>query len=208
MAGPLRVALTGGIATGKSHCLAAFAALGAAVIDADAVAREVVEPGTPGLASVRRRFGVDMVTPDGRLDRERLGDIVFRDPEARQDLESIVHPLVYERLERWFETLRTAVGIAEIPLLYETGRADAFDRVVVAACSREEQKRRAMARDRLTEAEADQRLAAQMPIEEKMRLADFVVDTSGAAAETERHVADVWEELRVKNRSGGFSRRP
>jgi dephospho-CoA kinase len=193
---PLRVALTGGLATGKSFCLRAFARLGAPVIDADALARAVVEPGTPGLALVVRRFGTGVLAPSGHLNREALGRLVFNDADARRDLEAIVHPEVYARVRRWFDELGDApAGVAEIPLLYESDHAADFDRVVVAACSREEQKRRAMARDGLSESEVERRLAAQLPIDEKRRQADAVVDTSGSPDETERQVRSVWEKL-------------
>ncbi len=147
---PLRIALTGGLATGKSFCLAAFARLGAPVIDADTLARAAVEPGTPGLALVVRRFGTGVLAADGRLSRDALSRLVFKDADARRDLEAIVHPEVYAGIRRWFDELTGApAGVAEIPLLYETDHAGDFDRVVVAACSRDEQKRRAMARDGL-----------------------------------------------------------
>lgn len=193
---PLRIALTGGIASGKSYCLGAFARLGAPVIDADTLARAAVEPGTPALALVVRRFGTGVLAPDGRLNREALGRLVFSDEDARRDLEAIVHPEVYAGIRRWFEGLSGApAGVAEIPLLYETDHVGDFDRVVVAACSREEQKRRAMARDGLSEAEVERRLAAQLPIEEKRRRADAVVDTSGSLAETDEQVRAVWAKL-------------
>jgi len=192
---PLRVALTGGIATGKSYCLAAFARLGAPVIDADALARASVEPGTPGLALVVGRFGAAVLSADGRLNRDVLGGLIFKDADARRDLEAIVHPEVYAGIRRWFEGLAGArAGVAEIPLLYESDHAGDFDRVVVAACSRDEQKRRVMARDGLSETEAERRLDAQLPIEVKRQRADDVVDTSGTLAETERQVRAIWEK--------------
>jgi len=193
---PIRIALTGGIATGKSYCLDAFARIGAPVIDADTLARAAVEPGTPGLALVVRRFGSGVLAADGRLNREALGRLVFKDADARRDLEAIVHPEVYAGIRRWFDQLSGApAGVAEIPLLYETDHAGDFDRVVVAACSRDEQKRRAMARDGLSEAEAERRLDAQLPIDVKRQRADAVVDTGGSLAETERQVRAIWEKL-------------
>ena len=192
---PLRVALTGGIATGKSYCLAAFARLGAPVIDADALARAAVGPGTPGLALVVRRFGTGVLAADGRVSRDVLARLIFEDADARRDLEAIVHPEVYAGIRRWFDQLSgVPAGVAEIPLLYETDHAGDFDRVVVAACSRDEQKRRAMARDGLSEAEAERRLDAQLPIDVKRERADEVVDTGGTLAETERQVREIWEK--------------
>lgn len=193
---PLRIALTGGIATGKLYCLAAFARFGAPVIDADALARGAVAPGTEGLSLVVRRFGTGVLGPDGQLNRDALARLIFKDADARRDLEAIVHPEVYAGIRRWFEGLAggAPAGVAEIPLLYETDHAGDFDRVVVAACSRDEQKRRAMARDGLSESEVERRLAAQMPIEVKRARADAVVDTGGTRAETERQVRAIWKK--------------
>lgn len=201
MSGPLRrVALTGGIATGKSFCLARFAELGAPVLDADAVARDVVEPGTPGLDAVVQRFGPLVLGPDGRLDRQAMGRLVFANAQARAALERIVHPLVYAEIERWFAVqaevpARLSVAIADVPLLYETDAASQFDIVVVAACSPEQQLERLMARDHLDEAQARQRIDAQWPIDRKRSLADLVIDTSGTPAETIAHVDHVWASL-------------
>ena len=186
----LRAALTGGIATGKSFCLERFAALGAAVIDADVLAREAVAPGSPGLAAVAARFGPQLLRGDGSLDRAALGQIVFADRAARADLEAIVHPEVYRRIEQWFANLPpgTRLAIADIPLLYETGHEHDFERVIVAACDPEEQVRRLMSRDGLSEEHARARLAAQWPIDEKVRRADYVIRTDGSFAETEAQV--------------------
>jgi dephospho-CoA kinase len=196
-----RVALTGGIATGKTSCLRVFAALGAPVIDADTLARAAVEPGTTGLSAVAARFGHLVLTADGTLDREALGRVVFADPSARRDLEAIIHPAVYAAIEDWFNQLngQKPFGIADVPLLYETGRTADFDRVVVAACDPAEQKRRVMARDGLSETEADQRIAAQLPIAHKRAQADYVIDTSGDAEETERQVVEIWERLQAES---------
>jgi len=195
-----RVALTGGIATGKSYCLRRFAELGAATIDADTLAREAVAPGSPGLAAVVDLFGARVLTPNGQLDRPALGRIVFADAEAREALETIVHPAVYVAIQRWFlaceaRTPPPPAAIAEIPLLFETGRETDFDVVVVAACPEAGQIARVQARDSLSEAEARQRLTAQLPIDEKARRADFVVDTSGTEADTDADVQRVWEAL-------------
>ncbi len=194
----VRAALTGGIATGKSFCLDRFAALGAATIDADVLAREAVAPGSPGLAEVVARFGAGVLRPDGSLDRGALARIVFGDRTARAALEAIVHPEVYRRVTNWSASLPpgTRVSIADIPLLFETGHEHDFERVIVAACEPDEQLRRVMARDGLSHADARERLAAQWPIEEKARRADYVIRTDGGFAETEAQVRAVFERLR------------
>jgi dephospho-CoA kinase len=193
----VRAALTGGIATGKSYTLARFAALGAQVIDADRLARDAVAPGSPGLAAVARRFGTELLQPDGSLDRPALGRIVFADQSARADLEAIIHPEVYRQINHWSANLpaATRVAIADIPLLYETGHRYDFDRVIVCACSPAEQIRRIIARDNLTAEEARARLEAQWPIDEKVRRADYVIRTDGSHAETDRQVRTVFEAL-------------
>jgi len=193
----LRAALTGGIASGKSYCLARFARLGAATIDADVLARAAVEPGTPGLARVVERFGSGVLLADGRLDRAALGHIVFADRTARADLEAIIHPDVYRRIGAWFADLPsgTRVAIADIPLLFETGHQHDFDRVIVCACAPEEQLRRLMARDRLTREAAMARLDAQWPIEAKIEKADYVIRTDGTFADTDQQVGRTFEGL-------------
>ena len=192
-----RVALTGGIATGKSHVRARFEKLGVPTSDADTLARQVVAPGTPGLAEVVRRFGQDVLEPNGTLNRRKLADIVFADAEARKDLEAIVHPKVKAATDRWFAALdgSHAVAIADIPLLYEAGRDKDFDEVIVVACEPETQVQRIVARDRLTEKEARARLAAQLPIAEKVRRADHIIRTDGSFADTERQVEEIYRLL-------------
>ena len=186
-----RVALTGGIATGKSHVRARFEKLGVPTVDADVLARQAVAPGSPGLAAVTARFGRGVLAADGSLDRRKVGAIVFADPEARHDLERIVHPIVQAAMEGWFAALdaeRHPFAVADIPLLYETGREREFDAVIVTACDPEMQVRRIVHRDGLTEAEAQQRIAAQLPLEEKVRRADFVIRTDGTVEDTDREV--------------------
>lgn len=196
---PLRVALTGGIATGKSHCLRRFAELGAPTIDADTLAKQAVEPGTDGFRAVVQRFGSAVVAADGTLNRAALGNVVFGDDEARHALEAIIHPMVRQSIDRWFESLDrqpgVRAGIADIPLVFETGRDKDFDVVVVAACSPATQKARLMSRDGFSEAQADQRIRAQMPIDDKARRARYVISTEGTIAETDRQVAQVWSEI-------------
>lgn len=196
----LRVALTGGIATGKSFCLSRFASLGAAVIDADLLARAAVAPGSPALAAIAARFGPSVLLPDGTLDRAALGRIVFSDRASRADLEAIVHPEVYRRIDEWFATrpAGTRVGIADIPLLFETGHHPEFDRIIVCACDPAVQLRRLMARDRLPEPDARARLAAQWPIAEKVARADYVITTDGTTPETEGRVGMVYERLKAE----------
>jgi dephospho-CoA kinase len=192
------VALTGGIATGKSHVRAQFERLGVPTIDADRLARDAVAPGTPGFAAVVERFGLGVLDESGALDRRALARIVFADPAARHDLEAIVHPHVRRLTDAWFSSLDAMahpLAIADIPLLYEAGRDTDFEAVIVVACDPETQVRRVVERDRMTEEEARQRLAAQMPIEEKARRADYVIRTDGTIDETNRHVAEVHRRL-------------
>lgn len=186
----VRVALTGGIATGKSYVRRRLEGHGVPTVDADVLARTAVAADTPGAARLRERFGPAIFRSDGSLDRAALGRIVFEDAAARRDLEAIVHPAVYDAIGRWFAGLppQTAVGVADIPLLFETGRQGEFDRVVVVACPADEQIRRLAQRDGLTPGEAQARLAAQWPIDEKVRLADDVIWTTGTFAETDAQV--------------------
>jgi dephospho-CoA kinase len=195
----LRVALTGGIATGKSYCLAHFAELGAPVVDADKLARDAVTPGSPGLRAVVERFGSEVLAADGSLDRATLGRIVFGDPRARAALEAIIHPEVYRHIREWFANLPagTRIAIADIPLVFETGHNHDFDAVIVAACDAEEQVRRVVVRDGLSDREARARLAAQWPIEEKVKRADHVIWTDRGFAETDRQIREVFDRLAV-----------
>lgn len=188
-----RVALTGGIATGKSYVAARLSRAGVPLVDADVAARDAVARGSPGLAAVVARFGPAVLTEDGRLDRARLAATVFADSIARRDLEAIIHPIVRETIADFFSTLpaRTPLAIADIPLFFETGRHAAFDRVLVVACAPETQVARVMARDGLSRAEAERRLAAQWPIERKAQLADDIIRTDGSFADTDAQV-DAW----------------
>jgi dephospho-CoA kinase len=187
----LRVALTGGIATGKSYVRARVAGRGTPTVDADAIVHALLAPGSdvPGL--VAAQFGASVLAGDGGVDRARLAQVVFQDAEARASLEAIVHPRVYDRIEQWFAAqARAGAGwvLADIPLLFETHREGAFDRVVVAACPVEVQVRRVMHRDGASEAAARARIAAQWPIADKVRRATDVVDTGGSFEDTNRQV--------------------
>jgi dephospho-CoA kinase len=166
-------------------------------IDADRLAHDAVEPGSQGLAAVARRFGSSLVLPDGQLDRAALGRLVFADASARRDLEAIIHPIVYASIGRWFSSLdaNQAFAVADIPLLFETGRETDFDRVIVTTCRPEQQLERLQARGGLTDLEARQRIAAQMPLAEKVRRATHVIDTSRTLAETDRQVAELVEKM-------------
>jgi dephospho-CoA kinase len=184
-----KVALTGGIATGKSWVRRRFAHHGVPTIDADTLAHAAVAPGTPGAARILKRFGTVVRAPDGGIDRKALGRIVFGHEQARRDLEAIVHPAVYEAIEAWFAALPPVVyAVADIPLLYETGREGDFDTVVVTACEPEEQVRRLTVRDGLSVEDAQQRIQAQLPLAEKVRRADHVIRTDGTHAETDAQV--------------------
>ena len=193
----LRVALTGGIGTGKSYCLSRFRSHGVATIDADVLAREAVAPGTAGLAAIVARFGAAVLGPDGTLDRQALGHLVFGDSNARAALEAVIHPEVYRRIREWFANrpAGTRVAIADIPLVFETGHNHDFDEVIVAACDPEEQVRRVMARDNLSDTAARARLAAQWPIQEKVKRARYVIWTDRGFAETDRQVSETYDSL-------------
>jgi dephospho-CoA kinase len=180
----VRVALTGGIATGKSVVGRVLRSNGIPTIDADQLARDAVLPGTPGLDAVVARFGRHVLRPDGTLDRPALGRLVFADAEARHELEALLHPIVRQGVERFYAQLDRAVGVAEIPLLFETGWVRNVDLTLVAACRRATQRARLVQRDGLTPEAAEQRLRAQWPVEDKARLADAVVVTEGAMAAT------------------------
>jgi dephospho-CoA kinase len=203
----LRVAVTGGIGTGKSVVLARFAELGAPVVDADALVHEALRAGTPAAAEILQRFGEAVMGPGGEIDRARLGTVVFQDDQARRDLEAILHPAVYRAIEAWMRVQQGSgapVAVAEIPLLFETGHEGDFDCVVVTACEVDEQVRRTMKRSNLSEVEVRRRIAAQWPIDEKARRADFVVRTDGAVEAALQRTSEIWEELN-RRASVGYS---
>ena len=193
-----RIALTGGIATGKSHVRAAFEALGVPTIDSDLLARDAVAPGTSGLAAVIERFGRGILDATGQLDRHKLGQIVFADPAARRALEAIVHPHVQRATEAWFTRVNSRshpFAIADIPLLYEVGRDRDFDKVIVVACDPRTQLARLIQRDGISEDEARQRLDAQLPIADKVRRADYVIRTDGSHEDTDKQVQEILRML-------------
>ncbi len=192
----MRVGLTGGIASGKSTVSAILAELGAVVIDADKLAREVVERGTPGLAAVAEAFGAEVLTPEGDLDRARMGEIVFNDPEQRKLLESIVHPLIFER---YAEIEATAdaddLVVHDIPLLAEGGRAAEFDAVVVVDVPEELQVERMLAHRGATEADARARIGSQATREQRLAIATYVIDNTGTLDALRTRVEEVYAAL-------------
>ena len=195
----LRVALTGGIATGKSHVLQEFRKRGVPCLDADELAHGVTTAGTEATSEIAERFGRDVLDSSGAVDRHKLGAIVFADPSARRALEAIVHPAVYRAIAaglRAFELLEhSPLVVADIPLLYETGHASDFDRVIVTVCSRDQQLRRLKDRG-LSELEAEQRLAAQMSADEKALRADYLIQTDGTIESTNAQVDQILKLLK------------
>jgi len=194
------VALTGGIATGKSHVLERFRQLGAACLDADELAHGATGAGTEASQAIAERFGREVLDPTGAVDRRKLGPVVFADTAARRDLEAIVHPAVYRAIAaglRAFELTGSTIAIVDIPLLYETAGERRFDRVVATLCSPATQLARLLARG-LSEKEARQRLDAQIPAQEKAARADFVVRTDGTFADTDAQVLAIWGQLTAK----------
>ena len=194
----LRVALTGGIATGKSHVLAQFRRRGVPCLDADDLAHGVTASGTEATSAIAARFGPDVLAADGGVDRSKLGPIVFADPAARRDLEAIVHPAVYRAIAaglRAFELVgHDRLAVVDVPLLYETGAEKDFDRVIVTACLPATQLSRLRERGMSDDA-ARQRLAAQWPTDEKIARADFVVTTDGSFEETDAQVEEIYRKL-------------
>jgi dephospho-CoA kinase len=193
----LRVGLTGGIGSGKSEVSKRLAAQGAVIIDADAIAREVVAPGTDGLAEVVEAFGKDVLRADGELDRPALGDIVFADPELRGKLNAIVHPRVGARmaeLER--DAGPGAIVVHDVPLIAENGMAGAYDVVVVVDVPPRLQIERLERYRGMTAEQARARMAAQATREQRLAIAGIVIDNSGSLSELDRQVGDLWAELR------------
>ena len=208
----LRVGLTGSIAVGKSFVLGEFRDFGCHVLDADWTAREVVEPGTPGLAKIVEHFGDGMLREDGSLDRKKLGAIVFNDNSKRELLNSIVHPLVIEAQDRWLNDRESddlgGIAIIDAALMIEVGSYKRFDALIVVWCEPAIQLERLQLRDSLTEEEALRRISSQMPQDEKKRYADFLIDTSNGFDDTRRQVAEVFGQLRVLSESGKTSSTP
>lgn len=196
----LKVGLTGSIAVGKTFVCDVFRQLGCYVLDADIVARDVVAPGTPGLKRIVEEFGSDVLDPEGGLDRARMATIVFADEDKRLQLNSIIHPLVFEVQDRWLseraEEDPAGIAIVDAALMIESGGYKRFDQLIVVWCEPEIQLQRLIERNRLPEAAARTRIASQMPQSEKKRFADHLIDTSKGFEETRRQVVDVFEKLK------------
>lgn len=196
----LRVGLTGGLASGKSFVGEALAALGCHLLKADELGHRLLMPGTEVYRRVVDEFGPSILDAEGRIQRRALASVVFADPEKLARLNAIVHPAVIEEEERWMAGVEAAdphgIAVVEAAILIETGSYRRFDRIVLALCSREQQIERAMKRDGLSREEALQRLERQMPLEEKKKFADFIIDTSGEKEQTLAQVRRLYEELR------------
>ena len=201
----LKIAITGGAGTGKSTVARMFKSLGAEVLDADAAAREAVAVGAPAWVELRRLYGAEYFHENGELNRSRLAQLVFADPEERRRLNQLIHPRVEAELQARVAELGrrgAALVLVEVPLLFETGREAAFDRVIVVAAPEALQIRRLRGRDRRGEAEIRGILKAQWPLADKVARADYVVDNGGRRRPTARQVKNIWSDLKNQLDSG------
>jgi dephospho-CoA kinase len=197
----LRVGLTGSIGVGKSFVSGVLAELGCRVLDADETAREVVAPHSPALQDVIGKFGVEILKDDGTLDRSKLGALVFADAERRATLNSILHPYIIaqqdERLGEWEKADPKGIAVVDAALMIESGGYKRFDKLIVVHCREDVQLQRVMARNNLSREDAERRIAAQMPQEEKMKFADYLIDTSAGFEFARARTAEVYVELRA-----------
>jgi len=195
----LRVGLTGSIGVGKSFVGSVFVELGCRLLDADATAREVVLPGTAGLAAVVKEFGPEVLQTDGTLDRKQLGSVVFGDEQKRRRLNAILHPRIIEKqdqiLQQWESEEPNGIGIVDAALMIESGGYKRFDKLIVVHCRPEVQLERLMLRDGLSCDEAQKRIDSQMPQEEKQRYADYLIDTSDGFELTRQRTKAVYDQL-------------
>ncbi len=208
----LKVGLTGGIASGKSHVSRTFAELGCRVYDSDQIARDVVAPETPGLQRLVEEFGKEILQADRSLDRAKLGALVFGDESKRQRLNQIIHPLIIAEQDRLIqqEEARNPDGIIIIDaaLMIETGSYKRFDVLIVVYCNREEQLARLMRRNHLSRAEAEARINSQMATEEKLKYADYVIDSSGSFEQTRAITTEVYKQLLQKLKTNASDAAP
>jgi dephospho-CoA kinase len=197
----LKVGLTGGIASGKSTVGRMFGELGCKVIDSDRITRQLFEPGTPVNAAVAEAFGPRVLASDRSIDRSVLAELVFQNPDLRQKLNSIVHPAIYQRQAEFLAQAAAAdsraIGIVEAALIVEVGSYRNYDKLIVVTCSPKIQRERLRERSGLTPEQIESRIASQMPMEEKVKVADFVIDNSGDIGKTRQQVDDVYRQLRA-----------
>ena len=198
----LRVGLTGGIATGKSTVGEMLVGMGCHLIDSDRITHDLLRAGEAVHAAVVGEFGNRILAPDGAIDRRILGGIVFNDPNARKTLNSLVHPAVFQRQQEWLGQVQAqdpdGIAIVDAALMIEAGRYKNYDRIIVVTCSPEVQRQRLKSRSTLSDEDIEARIRAQMPMQEKVKYADFVIDNSGTIAETQKQVEDVYAKLRAE----------
>jgi dephospho-CoA kinase len=199
----LKVGLTGSIAVGKSFVLSVLKELGCHCLNADDTAREVVAPGTAGLAAIAEAFGPEVIDTNGGLDRVRMGAIVFRDEARRLQLNSILHPLIIsaqdQQISDWRQEDPNGIAVVDAALMIESGGYKRFDKLIVVHCRTDVQLDRLMKRDGFSLEEAQRRIASQMPQEQKKQFADFLIDTSDGFADTRRQTQEVFEALVALN---------
>ena len=197
----LRVGLTGGIATGKSTVGSMFVELGCHLIDSDRITHRLFDPGQAVHTAVVDEFGKRILAPDGTIDRRVLGEIVFKDPAARARLNGLVHPAVIDQQQQWLQGAEAqdphGIAIVDAALMIEVGTYKNYDKVIVVICSPEQQKARLRKRSTLTEEQIEARIRSQMPMEEKVKFADFVIDNSGSVERTREQVEQVYQQLRA-----------
>jgi dephospho-CoA kinase len=197
----LRVGLTGGIGTGKSTVAKMFADLGCHVLDSDAITRELFQPGQPVNSLVGKAFGPSVMAKDGSIDRSALAELVFKDEGLRHRLNGIVHPAIIERQKEFLEAVAAkdpqGIGMVEAALMVEVGTYRNYDKLIVVVCTRQAQRRRLRERSGLTPEQIRSRIAAQMPLEEKAKFADFIVETSKSIEKTRQQVEEIHRELRA-----------
>ena len=195
----LRVGLTGSIGVGKSFVGSVFAELGCHLLDADETAREVVLPGTPGLAAIVEKFGMEVLLPDGTLDRKHLAAMVFSDEQKRHSLNALLHPLIIDRqdqiLHGWEQADPNGIGIVDAALMIESGGYKRFDKLIVVHCRPDVQLERLMIRNNLSRDEAQRRIDSQMSQEEKQKFADYLIDTSDGFEPTRQRTREVYDQL-------------